>query len=1246
MTIAKRVAKFVDDLLTFDVGPEEQWRVLEVSIGGELNKDTYCDNSITTHKYNALTFLPRSLFEQFRRTANQYFLLIGLLMIIGTYTDLFYSPLLPWSTITPLSLILAITMTKEGIEDLKRHKSDEHVNNSEARILSNSPETPPGTVETVAWKAIAPGQIVLVKDREEIPADLVLLWSSEGAQCYVETSNIDGETNLKIKRPATDSANAPLFPHPDESKGVGMTLEFEAPCGKVHSFEGTLKHAGGEIALDASQFLLRGSTLRNTKLAVGVVAYTGKDTRLVRNSRDVPSKLSELERVVNNMVLFILGAMVCITTISVIAYCLWNESNKKDLWYMCYRYKQDGVPALFGENCSNSDDYSNGSMWFTFFILYNNFIPISLYVTIEMINYCQASYVDGDLEMYDEASDTPALARTSNMNADLGMIAHVFSDKTGTLTQNIMKFKRCAVGGGVYGGETVDPPRRIEALKQLVITGDGVERDFAAIMAVCHTVVPEVREDGTTGYQAESPDEEALVEGACDLGLAFASRTVDVVDVTLASPSGTKGTSLSYTVLATIPFDSTRKRMSAIVRLPNGKVRVMTKGADNIVFGLADAAAGYARVPGGREALDADLEKFARDGLRTLVLAQRDVSDREYEAWAEAWHAAETALGSARKEKLVAAAALIEKDLAIVGATAIEDKLQDGVPSTIAELAKAEIKLWVLTGDKMETAINIGYSARLLTPDMYLVKLPVEGADAGPLGDYGVAAQLEALEAVVAAPVAAPAKAPADKVPLMDVEGGDATATEAPSQSGHPALIIEGATALEAILGDDDLENRFLRLASRCRAVVACRVSPAQKRILVGLVRRKTNPAPITLAIGDGANDVGMIQEANIGVGISGKEGRQAVNNADFAIAQFRFLKPLLFHHGRKNYRRMSKVIIYSFFKNMVLTYVLFYFQADCAWSGTSFYESWVYSGFNFFLGLIPLAMGFFDHDVADATVDKYPRLYAAGLHRMDLNVTNMAYGTLEAIAASLAIYYLTREVYWRPMSIWQDHGKAMDVWVLGTAVFVGMVMAMMARACLLVDSWNKVQLGFVVLQHLMMFTFIIFMAQAYAAWYGFYDYDYYGVAYHAYALPVFWLVSCVLVPTVVSALQILVLGVHLDFFPSINDIGKELDHGHVDGEHLHHHPQHAFIRLRAPASVHALVASLFGTTDSARSTFVTRESLRDVHATIGKEQSKKLGIHEDVASSYAYDVASETMGAGAGSHDEEKMSPENADAV
>jgi phospholipid-transporting ATPase len=268
----------------------------------------------------------------------------------------------------------------------------------------------------------------------------------------------------------------------------------------------------------------------------------------------------------------------------------------------------------------------------------------------------------------------------------------------------------------------------------------------------------------------------------------------------------------------------------------------------------------------------------------------------------------------------------------------------------------------------------------------------------------------------------------------------DPQRTPASLASDHLALVVEGATAMETILGNEELEQRFLKLANVCKAVVACRVSPAQKRLIVGLVRRKDTTRPVTLAIGDGANDVGMIQEAHIGVGISGKEGRQAVNNSDFAIGQFRFLKPLLLKHGRRNYRRMSKVIVYSFFKNIVLTFVLFYYQADCGWSGTSFYEAWVYSGFNFFLAFTPLAFGWFDVDTSAETVRKYPRLYAAGLHRMDLNVTNMAYATLEAVGASLLIYFITRQVYWRPQNVWTHRGKDGDLWVFGTAVFVGMV--------------------------------------------------------------------------------------------------------------------------------------------------------------------------------------------------------------
>jgi hypothetical protein len=267
-----------------------------------------------------------------------------------------------------------------------------------------------------------------------------------------------------------------------------------------------------------------------------------------------------------------------------------------------------------------------------------------------------------------------------------------------------------------------------------------------------------------------------------------------------------------------------------------------------------------------------------------------------------------------------------------------------------------------------------------------------EGATKGPEGDWGLGAQLTALEAVVQRaatpdPAATVSRSSLQESTLREPLDDDPQRTPASLASDHLALVVEGATAMETILGNEELEQRFLKLANVCKAVVACRVSPAQKRLIVGLVRRKDTTRPVTLAIGDGANDVGMIQEAHIGVGISGKEGRQAVNNSDFAIGQFRFLKPLLLKHGRRNYRRMSKVIVYSFFKNIVLTFVLFYYQADCGWSGTSFYEAWVYSGFNFFLAFTPLAFGWFDVDTSAETVRKYPRLYAAGLHRMDLNV-------------------------------------------------------------------------------------------------------------------------------------------------------------------------------------------------------------------------------------------------------------------
>mmetsp|Transcript_2135 Transcript_2135/g.6523 ORF Transcript_2135/g.6523 Transcript_2135/m.6523 type:complete len:1254 (+) Transcript_2135:79-3840(+) len=1242
----ERVRAWVDACLTFDV-ETESWRSLRVGEAPSREGSAFCDNSIKTSKYNVFTFIPRSLFEQFRRTANQYFLFISILMILGSYTELFYSPLTAYSTIAPLAVILAVTMGKEGIEDLKRHRSDEKVNNTLATVVRS------GELSKVPWRALAPGDRVVVSDREEIPADLVLLSSSEeNGQAYVETSNIDGESNLKIKK----SAAVETFTSRESTAAFG--IEFEPPCGRIHTFEGTLKLADTTVALTASHFLLRGSTLRNTKWALGVVAYTGRDTRLVRNSREAPSKLSEMERVVNNMVLFILFSMAVITSVSTVAYAVWNKKNMKNLWYLCYRYNQADVPPLFSDNCNEGSHYATGSLWFTFFILYNNFIPISLYVTIEVINYAHAYYIDNDLTMYDEESDTPAVARTSNMNADLGMIKHIFSDKTGTLTRNVMKFERCSVGGHVYGAPDATPPYRLAALRQVVLAGESPGRDLATVMAVCHTVVPEKQDDELV-YQAESPDEEALVKGASELGLTFDARTAKSVSLEAAAAGGNGGTRAEFEVLAVVPFDSTRKRMSVVVKMPNGKIRVMTKGADTIVLGLAKSGQDFA-------GLRSHLDAFAREGLRTLVLAQRDLSSSQYRDWAKKWHDAETASGGDRATLLALAAAQVETDLDVVGATAIEDKLQEGVPETVADLASAGIKVWVLTGDKTETAINIGYSAKLLTPEMYLIRVPVAGAEKGEAGDYGVRRQLEALEALVAdaalksspppptttttkpAVVAMPEDEARRNLPKPLLDGQvdeekqqersasrDSAASTSSSYfaSDHLALVVEGSTAIEVILGDPELEDRLLTLASACRAVVACRVSPAQKRLIVKLVKdaskRKTSGAasvfeqPITLAVGDGANDVGMIQEAQIGVGISGKEGRQAVNNSDFAIAQFRFLKPLLTHHGRRNYRRLSKVIIYSFFKNIVLTFVLFYFQADCGWSGTSFYESWVYSGYNFFLGLLPFCMGFFDIDIRDDVVDKYPRLYAAGLHRMDLNVVNTVYQTIEAVAASLLVYFPVRETYSRPGTVWDRNGKTADVWGFGTTVFVAMVAAMAARAVLLVESWNALVLTCLLFQAAMLYTFILFMAQTSV----YLEYSFYGAAYHIFGLSTFWLISLALVPAAVTALQLLVTATHLELFPTISDIGKEIDHGHLDGRNL----DPASLPLRARGWLRDALNALLGFSKDDLPTLVTRDSLRQVHQSLTREESLALGIHDDVASSFAFDTAADTLGAGAG---------------
>ena len=354
-----------------------------------------------------------------------------------------------------------------------------------------------------------------------------------------------------------------------------------------------------------------------------------------------------------------------------------------------------------------------------------------------------------------------------------------------------------------------------------------------------------------------------------------------------------------YEVLDTIEFTSTRKRMSCVTRFPNGTIRLLIKGADNIIndrLGPSEKTH--------RQYLSSTfghLEDFARKGLRTLCFAVRDIPEAEYKAWKEDYIEACNAIEN-REEKVEEVAAKLERDLTLIGATAIEDKLQDGVPETIANLLSANIKVWILTGDKQETAINIGHSCKLLSKDVPLIILNTTDLDTTR-----------------------------EEITKELADRKESNEDEAVS------LIIDGKTLVHAL--NDNLRKDFIDLCSMCNAVICCRVSPIQKADVVELVQEHTKA--ITLSIGDGANDVAMIQKAQVGVGISGNEGLQAANSADFAIAQFRFLQRLLFVHGAWNYTRISKVILYCFYKNICLYIIELWFAIYSFWTGQVLFERW-----------------------------------------------------------------------------------------------------------------------------------------------------------------------------------------------------------------------------------------------------------------------------------------------------------------
>ncbi|XP_074881381.1 phospholipid-transporting ATPase VD isoform X2 [Buteo buteo] len=1150
----------------------------------------YMNNKIRTTKYTLLNFLPRNLFEQFHRVANLYFLFLVVLNWVPL-VEAFQKEI----TMLPLVVVLTIIAVKDGLEDYSKYKMDKQINNLLTKVYSRKEKK----YIDECWKNVNVGDFIRLSRNEIIPADMVLLYSSDlDGICYIETAGLDGETNLKQRQVVRGYSEQVSEIDPEK---FSSRIECESPNNDLSRFQGFVEHSNKDrVGLSKENLLLRGCTVRNTEAVVGIVVYAGHETKAMLNNSGPHYKRSKLERKVNTDILWCVLLLILMCLTGAIGHGIWLSRYSEIPFFNIPEPDGKSIPpALAGFN-----------MFWTMIILLQVLIPVSLYVSIEIVKLGQIYLIQNDIDFYHEKTDSTIQCRALNIAEDLGQIQYIFSDKTGTLTENKMVFRRCSIAGQEYCHEenakrlesyqemdsededsadhqcgflthrskwrghdckAVNKPLNRRSLNQLsgsypaLVREDGegdvphsghvafsspietdvvpdtqlLEKfsqissrsyqqseeeassklslettyitDFFLALAICNTVVvsvpnqprqkmrqsslgrmpiksleeirqmfqrlsvrrlsssplPSVKESSSESpnsfvsklsifrmklsspaldgaaqraaerhntdspedsqvpqeldtvnvaagcehnnaassielsplpklrYEAESPDEAALVHAARAYKCILQSRTPDQVTVDFAGLG-----SLTFQLLHILPFDSVRKRMSVVVRHPvSNKVLVYTKGADSVMMDLLRTASegtnnSEMEQKKIKERTQKHLDDYARRGLRTLCIAKKVMSDAEYAEWLNHRFLAETSIDN-REALLFESAVRLETELTLLGATGIEDRLQEGVPDTIQALRKAGIKIWMLTGDKRETAVNIAYACKLLEPDDRIFTLKSQSRDACALVMSKI---LEGIQKNTSA-----SKKTSQKLGSVSAS----PSTQAPGFSA--GLVIDGRT-LEHVL-HDSLQSIFLELTEKCRAVVCCQATPLQKSIVVRLVRNKLKA--MTLAVGDGANDVSMIQVADTGVGISGQEGMQAVMASDFAISQFRHLKKLLLVHGHWCYTRLTNMVLYFFYKNVAYVNLLFWYQFFCGFSGTSMTDYWILILFNLlFTSVPPIVYGVLDKDVPAEILMQLPQLYMTSQKSVAYLPSPFWITLLDAFYQSLVCFFVPYFTY------------------------------------------------------------------------------------------------------------------------------------------------------------------------------------------------------------------------------------------
>eukprot|EP01012_Entosiphon_sulcatum_P010052 TRINITY_DN15809_c0_g1_i2.p1 TRINITY_DN15809_c0_g1~~TRINITY_DN15809_c0_g1_i2.p1 ORF type:complete len:738 (+),score=137.27 TRINITY_DN15809_c0_g1_i2:36-2249(+) len=653
----------------------------------------YVDNTVTNSKYTPATFLPKNLFEQFQRPLNRYFLLITALQFISVI-----APVNPLSTLLPLVFAFLLTAAKEGYDDLQRHKRDSAANSRTYEVFKQ------GHFEATPSQDIRVGDVVRIGNNEELPCDLLLLLSSmQDGVCYLQTANVDGEIDLKARSCLPEVVHLFEVGGPEALYKFPGELICDPPNDRIYEFNSRLRLEGKDISVSTQQLLLQSCMLRNTEWVLGMVVYTGNETKCGMNKHQPPNKWAQVDQRTTyfSKAIFIFQITIALI-LGIVGNVLRATSGKKH-WYL-------------------AENSTNALTWviipLRFFLLTSVMIPISFKVVVDLSKYYISLAMAWDIKMYDWENDAPCVANSTAIAEDLGQVQVLLTDKTGTLTENFMQFKCCTVGNRVWGGGAefeatgncdlsdaagaLADPAFHKAAKE-----DPKVRQFVRQMALCHTVIPKFIDDQIE-FQGSSPDEEALVAAAAELGAVLVRRTKREIDLIL------HGTREECSVMEVLEFTSDRKRMSVVLREKrSGQLSLLCKGADDKLL---------ARMETSQEltALTNHLDTFASNGLRTLVYGWRPLQQDEYEEWHQRYQRAKATTGQGRDQEVQVVCEDLERNLIFSGATAIEDRLQERVPEAIEKLRRAGIRIWMLTGDKFETAKQIAITCNLLQPDEHL----------------------------------------------------------------------------------------------------------------------------------------------------------------------------------------------------------------------------------------------------------------------------------------------------------------------------------------------------------------------------------------------------------------------------------------------------------------------------------------------------------------------------------------------